>query len=317
VEQRYELVWDPAVGDLVSRPLADFGGDYSRYAGGFVHLRGGPPVAADDFVGLDGVVEVVDPTGVWMPQMYRANVSQISADGRRFAGCSPDPANPYESTSGTPFVFDVAAGLTVLETASCRHSVWGGSLVLTPDGRTLLDTQSAALLWTDRADPGWLATADPGGVLAAASWDGARLVGALDQRAFLADASGRHDLTHYVEQVLGHDLGGRIIRTATVSHDGRVIAGQLAHAGAPPWASTSAPYVLVLPPACSDGLDGDGDGALDYPLDADCVSESDPSESPGASGPPHGCGEGFALALVAPAIVLGARRVRRPASGAD
>ena len=36
------------------------------------------------------------------------------------------------------------------------------------------------------------------------------------------------------------------------------------------------------PPACSDGIDNDADGAADYPADPDCASADDPSEA----GPP-------------------------------
>jgi len=37
--------------------------------------------------------------------------------------------------------------------------------------------------------------------------------------------------------------------------------------------------VVTSKPACSNGLDDDGDGAIDYPLDADCRSFEDPSEA--------------------------------------
>lgn len=60
------------------------------------------------------------------------------------------------------------------------------------------------------------------------------------------------------------------------------------------------------PPACSDGLDNDGDGFFDYPLDPDCAFANDDSESGGtyASGvspPLH-----FRLPTVAEAQGLGA-----------
>lgn len=38
------------------------------------------------------------------------------------------------------------------------------------------------------------------------------------------------------------------------------------------------------PPACNDGIDNDGDGQIDFPVDAGCSSESDNDESGGNSG---------------------------------
>ncbi len=41
---------------------------------------------------------------------------------------------------------------------------------------------------------------------------------------------------------------------------------------------------------CSDGLDNDGDGLIDYPADPDCSSAVDDDESASSSGPPPGGG---------------------------
>jgi hypothetical protein len=102
-------------------------------------------------------------------------------------------------------------------------------------------------------------------------------------------------------------------------------------------------------PACSDGIDNDADGAVDYPADLGCRDLNWDPESPGcqdnidndgdgkidwnggsgggtpdpectapwrrlekASQPPPGCGIGFELALVLPLLARW-RRARRPA----
>ena len=54
---------------------------------------------------------------------------------------------------------------------------------------------------------------------------------------------------------------------------------------------------------CSDGVDNDGDLKVDFPLDPGCKNAADPYEK-------H-CGASVELALLAPAVLLGQRRVRR------
>lgn len=44
-------------------------------------------------------------------------------------------------------------------------------------------------------------------------------------------------------------------------------------------------FEKVLTPACSDGMDNDGDGSADYPADAQCASSLDNDETGAASGP--------------------------------
>jgi hypothetical protein len=61
-------------------------------------------------------------------------------------------------------------------------------------------------------------------------------------------------------------------------------------------------------PACSDGLDNDGDQRIDYPLDPNCVSDEDPREQARSGG--FGCGLGPELAGVLIALI-GARARRR------
>jgi subtilisin len=55
--------------------------------------------------------------------------------------------------------------------------------------------------------------------------------------------------------------------------------------------------VELASPECSDGIDNDGDGYIDWPDDPNCSGPNDPSESPSRR-----CGLGFELALLLPAL---------------
>jgi hypothetical protein len=57
---------------------------------------------------------------------------------------------------------------------------------------------------------------------------------------------------------------------------------------------------------CTDGIDNDGDGTVDYPADPDCISPTDNTEAP----PPSGCGIGPELALLIPALLALCHRRR-------
>jgi len=46
-------------------------------------------------------------------------------------------------------------------------------------------------------------------------------------------------------------------------------------------------------PACSDGLDNDGDGKIDYPADPGCADLLDNDEADPPPPPPPGGGFGF------------------------
>jgi subtilisin len=55
--------------------------------------------------------------------------------------------------------------------------------------------------------------------------------------------------------------------------------------------------IELAQPECSDGIDNDGDGFVDYPDDPSCTSPDDPSESA-----VRRCGLGFELAFLLPAL---------------
>jgi hypothetical protein len=75
---------------------------------------------------------------------------------------------------------------------------------------------------------------------------------------------------------LGHPYG-----QVEISGDGRTIVGNaLSYVVGPDgrlYPSSSA-YEVRLPPACSDGLDNDGDGRVDHPDDNGCAGRNDGSE---------------------------------------
>jgi hypothetical protein len=58
--------------------------------------------------------------------------------------------------------------------------------------------------------------------------------------------------------------------------------------------------------ACSDGVDNDGNGKIDFPADKNCSSVWDPTER-------RVCGLGFELALLAP-LLARVRRLRASAA---
>jgi hypothetical protein len=62
----------------------------------------------------------------------------------------------------------------------------------------------------------------------------------------------------------------------------------------------------VKVPQCSNGIDDDGDGAVDHPADAECTSPTDNSEAPG-------CGLGFeVMFVVGPVMALRRRKTAKP-----
>ena len=69
---------------------------------------------------------------------------------------------------------------------------------------------------------------------------------------------------------------------------------------------------VVRTPQCSNGVDDDGDGKVDYPADAQCAAPADNSEAPAPA-----CGLGVEGVFVRGGLVLrrrrlAAQRIRRP-----
>ena len=266
---------------LLELPETDIEYDYSGYRGSMVFGRNGRGQTGDAFVGHFREEEILPGApGTDKPGLALAKVTQVSADGRTFAGCAPIIEPPATwPRNGIPFVFDRVSGLLELPEAECSHSQDKSNLLLSPNGRRLIRTgwPYAELIWSaDGEELGRLA-AEKSSV--DSSWDGSRLVGLGPWLSEVHAPSSRIDLNDYLQNTLGLDLGGaEIYRASAISHDGRTIAGMalIERVGTD---SILKPWIAHLPPACSDHLDNDGDGLVDYPADPECHSAADDDES--------------------------------------
>jgi hypothetical protein len=137
----------------------------------------------------------------------------------------------------------------------------------------------------------WDVTPDGETVLATSSDDGVFLWSEAEGPRRLDDA-----LRSYGVPVGGWNLHGGEPR---LSADGRRVVGTAERGG------DYVPFLAVLAPACDDGLDNDGDGAVDL-ADPQCTSAAHNSERP-----PRGCGLGFEIALAVPLLRRLTRRARR------
>jgi probable HAF family extracellular repeat protein len=93
--------------------------------------------------------------------------------------------------------------------------------------------------------------------------------------AFLWESQhGRIRLKDLLPHAYGIDVGDLQFEKALgVSSDGNVVVGWVDE---PPSGSRgSEGFIAVLPPSCNDGLDNDGDGAIDHPEDPGCDSPED------------------------------------------
>jgi len=86
---------------------------------------------------------------------------------------------------------------------------------------------------------------------------------------------------------------------ARLSPDGRnlYVASELDPPSPPPGTSPGAVAVFANAPpgpACSNGIDDDGDGRIDFPADPQCSSAADPSERPDCRNARDDDGDGFA-----------------------
>jgi probable HAF family extracellular repeat protein len=92
---------------------------------------------------------------------------------------------------------------------------------------------------------------------------------------FIWDAlNGMRPLPQVLSNDFGLDLSGWTLNWASgVSDDGLTIVGS----GTNPSGEGEA-WMAILDIACSDGLDNDGDGLIDYPDDPGCINDDDLSE---------------------------------------
>ena len=96
--------------------------------------------------------------------------------------------------------------------------------------------------------------------------------------AFIWDPThGMRSLSALLES-LGADLQGVPLSEATgISDDGRRIVGQILQVVSQREILILT-YLAILPPACSDRVDNDGDGRVDFPEDRGCHSRTDGDE---------------------------------------
>jgi probable HAF family extracellular repeat protein len=119
----------------------------------------------------------------------------------------------------------------------------------------------------------------------AVSSDGSRIVGRaagpdLTDRAFLWDAAhGMRDLKAVLVADYGLDLTGWVLSEATAISNVTGGAFTIVGTGIDPQGNPEGWVAFLATPACRDGVDNDGDGAIDYPGDPGCTSPADWSES--------------------------------------
>lgn len=172
----------------------------------------------------------------------------------------------------------------------------GTGLAVSADGRAVVGESSffGAFRWHETEGTAQPLGDLPGGAVAATPWDvsgdGLVVVGTSDTstgcqpllsggstsgcEAFVWDGvQGVRRLQDVLENDYGLDLTGWTLTQATgISDDGQSIVG----VGTNPAGDTEA-WLALLPPACDDGLDNDGDGLTDT-SDPGCASSADPSE---------------------------------------
>jgi probable HAF family extracellular repeat protein len=214
--------------------------------------------------------------------------SHLSADGKDAW---------YWNGSGGLHVLPTITGGSIIAANAFAISADGTTIVghtnqdtLVLPGGTEVPTDLQAVRWTGSgfgtltqlgALPG--ASAIDSSALAVSS-DGSRIVGrAVDadvsDRAFLWDAvHGMRDLRTVLEDEYGLDLTGWVLTEATgisaVTGGAFTVVGR----GVNPQGNPEGWVAVMIPPACGDGQDNDGDTAIDFPADPECNSPIDWSE---------------------------------------
>jgi len=103
---------------------------------------------------------------------------------------------------------------------------------------------------------------------------------ASEDRAFLWDATnGMRDLGDMLASDYGLDPGGWVLREATgVSDVGPDGGFTVVGSGINPQGEPEGWVAFLVPPACDNGVDDDGDGDVDFPDDLECHAPTDFSE---------------------------------------
>jgi hypothetical protein len=233
----------------------------------------------------------------------------VSDDGSVTAACCRDVGDPNWGTQQPrPLVWRADGSSTVLP----RLHRWGYDVPfgISGDGRHVLLAQDPYVnswgfgwLWSQRHGQELFVRPFPQAFAPTpfdASTDGSTVVGTNDQyhgeSLVWTRASGARRLFDVLaERGVAHGAWDGLAQTIAVSDDGLRMPA-LARNGY----EGVGYYLAVLAPACSDGVDNDGDASADA-ADADCASPEDDSESleAGAATAPFA----FLLALVPLALV--------------
>lgn len=281
-------------GDLVPLETVGFARDVS--ADGSVVVAWGPSKTAFRWTEAFGLLSLGVAGGgdAWVLRSLA-----ISDDGTVVVGHGPVSSDNTEAwrwteVGGAVGLGDLPGGLF----QSWANDVSGDGSVVVGLGHT--DGGIEAFRWTAG---GMVGLGDlPGGnhysEALAVSADGTVVVGRSEaatanapgaNRAFIwRESSGMRDLAEVLTQDYFISLGGWTLSAAqAISADGRTIVG----AGTNPAGEAEA-WVAVLPPACGDGLDNDGDTLADG-LDPHCSVTEDPSEGINCSDGQDNDGDGL------------------------
>ncbi len=258
------------------------------------------PPAADP--GFDNVGRVSGLSGVYLRNGWVLTADHVAPGAFRLAGVSypqiPGSSVSFENTNGTSAdlrVFKILGRPPVLDLLIADEAPSVGQLVtLVGNGRE----RGSEIDWMGNIGWTWEVTTST-------RWGTNRIEGIdewrLDTRSFsfvfdeLANpASGEHEA-----DVIEGDSGGGVfvgagpgarligILFARSSFEGQPeetsVYGNLGVA-ADVFAYRDAILDVIDRPGCSDGLDDDLDGLIDYPADLGCTDANDPDEAPEPSG---------------------------------
>lgn len=234
----------------------------------------------------------------------------VSGDGSEIVGYEGNGARCWSGT--TPIALPSPPG--DFGTIALGISADGSTIV----GRSRQSSGDVATRWDgcDAAASVELLGTAPGYLESEAndaSVDGGVIVGSssLDFNSYpeaaIWDAEHGMQLLHDVlVDDYGFDLSGWTLREAeAISDDGKVIVGTGIHPGFTGERGFRAVLGGAAAPACSNGQDDDGDGAIDYPEDPHCTSVLDDREASGRR-----CGLGFELSSLVPLLAALRRRAR-------
>ena len=187
---------------------------------------------------------------------------------------------------GTPIAASANAvsrdGTTIVGFSTKRTITLPGGTVVAADSQAVkwtganytTATQLGSLSGATFVDSEALAVSQNGGVIVGRAVDAN---GA--DRAFVWDAAhGMRDLATVLQSDYGVDVTDWVLTEATGISDVVSNTYTVVGRGVDPQGNPQGWVAYLTPPACSDGVDNDGDGQTDYPADPGCRSASDHSE---------------------------------------